>query len=149
MTLRPGLEIRRLCRVAAMAAAMCILLLATLPLTALTQTKVVPFKNYVNDYVGIIPDRVESQLNILLKQLERKTGAQIAVVIINSTEGVPAADYAVEYGQKAAAGEEKTTGGKTPWIAFSGVGPSAERMRAYRGIFPWPRLSPAPSGASR
>ena len=118
MTLRPGLEIRRLCRVAAMAAAMCILLLATLPLTALTQTKVVPFKNYVNDYVGIIPDRVDSQLNSLLKQLERKTGAQIAVVIINSTEGVPAADYAVEFGQKRGVGKKKEDNGVVFLVAI-------------------------------
>jgi uncharacterized protein len=90
---------------------MSILLLATLTLTALAQTKVVPFKNYVSDYAGVIPDKVEGQLNTLLKQLEKKTGSQIAVVVINSTEGVPAADYAVDFGQQHGVGKkEEDTG---------------------------------------
>ncbi|MEE9550895.1 MAG: TPM domain-containing protein [Candidatus Binatia bacterium] len=94
-----------------MAAVMCIFLLTTLPQAARAQTKVVPFKNYVSDYAGILPDKVENQLNSLLKQLERKTSAQIAVVIINSTEGVPPADYAVEFGQTRGVGNKKEDNG--------------------------------------
>jgi len=48
--------------------------------------QIVAFKNYVNDYVGIVSDKTENDLNALLKNLEQKTGAQIAVVVIDSTE---------------------------------------------------------------
>ena len=70
------------------------------PVALLAQIEVVPFKNYVNDYTATVPDSVELRLNALLKQLESKTGAQIAVVIIDSTKGVPPSDYAVEFGQR-------------------------------------------------
>ena len=79
---------------------MIILFLALLPLAALAQINVVPFKGYVNDYTGTLSQNVQTELNGILKQLETKTGAQIAVVVINSTEGVPPSDYAVEFGQK-------------------------------------------------
>ena len=111
MTRWPGLEIRRLYRVAVGTVAMSTLLLTILSQEALAQTKVVPFKNYVSDYAGVIPDKVESQLNSLLKQLQKKTTSQIAVVVINSTEGVPAADYAVEFGQKHGVGKKEVDTG--------------------------------------
>jgi len=77
-----------------------LLLTAAVATRAFAQTEVVPLRNYVNDYAGVVPDSTEQQLNALLKDLQQKTGAQIAVVVIPSTEGVPAADYAVEFGQK-------------------------------------------------
>ncbi|MFQ5850675.1 MAG: TPM domain-containing protein [Candidatus Binatia bacterium] len=97
---------------------MSIFFTTTLTLPALAQTKVVPFKNYVNDYVGVIPDHTERQLNGLLKELEKKTGAQIAVVIINSTDGVPAADYAVEFGQRWGVGKKDKDNGVVFLIAI-------------------------------
>ncbi len=81
------------------------------PAAAAAQIKVVPFKNYINDYAGVISDNVERQLNGLLKQLETKTGAQIAVVVIDSTEGVPLSDYAVEFGQKWGVGKKEKDNG--------------------------------------
>ncbi|MFQ5903253.1 MAG: TPM domain-containing protein [Candidatus Binatia bacterium] len=87
------------------------LLTAAFATHALAQIQVVPFKNYISDYAGIIPDSTERKLNPLLKELEQKTGAQIAVVIIPSTEGVPAADYAVEFGQKWGVGKKEKDNG--------------------------------------
>ncbi len=90
---------------------MIILFLALLPLAALAQINVVPFKGYVNDYTGTLPQNVQTELNGILKQLETKTGAQIAVVVINSTEGVPPSDYAVEFGQKWGVGKKDKDNG--------------------------------------
>ncbi len=87
-------------------------LLICLPSMAIAaQIDVVPFKNYVNDYAGTVNDSTEAQLNTLLKQLESKTGAQIAVVVIDSTEGVPPSDYAVEFGQKWGVGKKEKDNG--------------------------------------
>ena len=86
----------------------------TLVTQAFGQIEVVPFKNYVSDYAGVMPDNVERQLNTLLKSLQQKTGAQIAVVLIPSTEGVPPADYAVEFGQKWGVGKK----GKDNGVVF-------------------------------
>ncbi|MCH8055559.1 MAG: TPM domain-containing protein [Deltaproteobacteria bacterium] len=84
-----------------------VLLTATLATQGFAQIEVVPFKNYINDYAGVVPDGTEQQLNALLKDLQQKTEAQIAVVVIPSTEGVPVADYAVEFGQKWGVGKKE------------------------------------------
>lgn len=79
--------------------------------SAPAQIDVVPFKNYVSDYAGAVPDQIENQINALLKNLQARTGAQIAVVVIDSTEGIPHADYAVEFGHKwGVGGKEKDNG---------------------------------------
>ncbi len=73
--------------------------------------KIVAFKNYVNDYVGIVSDKTEHDLNALLKDLERKTGAQIAVVVIDSTGGISAKDYAVQFGNRWGVGQKEKNNG--------------------------------------
>ncbi len=98
-------------RAAARLAGAVVLLTASLASQVFAQIEVVPFKNYINDYVGVVPDNTEQQLNSLLKELERKTGAQIAVVVIPSTEGVAPADYAVEFGQKWGVGKKEKDNG--------------------------------------
>lgn len=88
-----------------------VVLIATLASQVLAQIQVVPFKNYINDYAGIVPDDIEQKLNILLNGLQKKTEAQIAVVVVPSTEGVPVADYAVEFGQKWGVGSKEKENG--------------------------------------
>lgn len=86
-------------------------LMVVLATQAFAQIEVVQFKNYISDYAGVVPDSTEQQLNALLKDLQQKTGAQIAVVVITSTEGVPPADYAVEFGQKWGVGTKEKDNG--------------------------------------
>jgi uncharacterized protein len=114
MVSRIAVEISGLCRRATSTALITVFFLVIFAFPASAQIKVVPFKNYVSDYVGVIPDNIESQLNGLLSQLEKKTGAQIAVVVVKSTDGVPAADYAVEFGQKWGVGKK----GKDNGVVF-------------------------------
>ncbi|MBI2059996.1 MAG: TPM domain-containing protein [Nitrospirae bacterium] len=75
---------------------------------------VVPFTDYVSDYAEVVPDSTERGLNSLLKELQDKTGAQVAVVTLGTTAGVPAADYAVEFGQKWGVGKK----GKDNGVVF-------------------------------
>jgi len=87
------------------------LLIGLLFAAVAAQIDVVPFRNYVNDVAGVVPNDTERSLNALLKQLEAKTGAQIAVVVIDSTQGTPPADYAVEFGQRWGVGKKEKDNG--------------------------------------
>jgi uncharacterized protein len=69
-----------------------VLLLAALASGA----KEVPFlAARVNDVAGIIPPPVRERIETKLQDLERRTGAQIAVLTVDSLEGDPIEDYAV------------------------------------------------------
>src|SRR5213080_2615412 len=54
------------------------------------------YKGFVNDFANVIDDQTEQQMQNLLYEFEQKTGAQIAVVTIPSTEGYPFEEYANE-----------------------------------------------------
>src|SRR4051812_39055302 len=49
--------------------------------------------NYVNDFAGVLAPGTVTQLNAMLKDLQEKTGAQIALVTVKSLEGIPKEDY--------------------------------------------------------
>lgn len=52
--------------------------------------------SYVVDDAGIIDDSVEHRLNGHLQELEQKTGAQMIVLTVKSTGGVPIEEYALD-----------------------------------------------------
>ena len=54
----------------------------TLVTQAFGQIEVVPLKNYVSDYAGVLPDNVERQLNTLLKSLQQKTLKQAMILSV-------------------------------------------------------------------
>ena len=67
--------------------------------------------NYVNDFAGVLSDKTKTDLNELCRQIEEKTGDQIAVVTINSTDGQDIFEYAVSLYQKWGIGKKgKDTG---------------------------------------
>jgi uncharacterized protein len=49
---------------------------------------------YVNDYAGVLGDEVETQLTNLCREVEEKTGAQIAVVAVSTVGDYDYADFA-------------------------------------------------------
>ena len=51
--------------------------------------------NYVNDFAGVLDASAQSRLNDLCRQVEEKAKAQIAVVLIKSTDGQEVFDYGV------------------------------------------------------
>ena len=51
---------------------------------------------YVNDFANVLDARTRSGLESTLSSLEQRTGAEVAVVTVNSLEGAPIEDYAVK-----------------------------------------------------
>ena len=50
---------------------------------------------YVNDFANVLNRQVSAQLENTLAALQAKTGAEVAVVTVDSLEGAPIEDYAV------------------------------------------------------
>jgi uncharacterized protein len=73
-----------------------------------------PYVGHVNDFANIIEAATEEQLETLLLNFERRTGAQIAVVTVASLEGRSIEEYAVDlfrsWGIGAKSGEDKDKG---------------------------------------
>jgi len=57
-------------------------------------------RHYVEDYANVIDSSEESSLNGILQELEQKTSAQYIVLTVQSTEGVPIEQFAIEHAQK-------------------------------------------------
>ena len=67
---------------------------------AATEASLPPPSHYVEDYANIISQDYERSLNGVLQELEQKTGAQVIVLTIHTTEGIPIEEYAVELAEK-------------------------------------------------
>jgi uncharacterized protein len=57
-------------------------------------------RHYVEDYANVIDSSEEHSLNGILQELEQKTSAQYIVLTVQSTEGVPIEQFAIEHAQK-------------------------------------------------
>jgi uncharacterized protein len=57
-------------------------------------------RHYVEDYANVIGQDYERSLNGILQELEQKTGAQVIVLTILTTEGIPIEQYAIELAEK-------------------------------------------------
>src|SRR5438270_14102027 len=70
------------------------LLLLLLPFSAFAE-KIEQLKptNYVNDFAGVLDTGTVSQLNAMLQDLEKKTGAQVSVVTVKSLEEMTVEDF--------------------------------------------------------
>lgn len=55
---------------------------------------------YVEDRAGIINDLAEKSMNGYLQELEQETGAQLIVLTIDTTGGIPIETYAIELATK-------------------------------------------------
>jgi uncharacterized protein len=53
-------------------------------------------RGYVSDYAGVIDAQTVRELDGLIGELKSKTGAEIAVVVVNSTAPLTAFDYAMK-----------------------------------------------------
>jgi uncharacterized protein len=53
-------------------------------------------RGYVSDYVGVLDAATVQHLDGLIGELKRQTGAEIAVVVVNSTAPLTAFDYAMK-----------------------------------------------------
>ena len=63
---------------------------------AITEAQNLPRpQRYVDDRASIISDNYEKSLNGYLQELEQKTGAQMIVLTVDTTDGVPIESYAI------------------------------------------------------
>src|SRR5512142_3419764 len=53
-------------------------------------------RNYLTDLAGVVDTSTADRINALCAEVEKKTGAQIAVVTVHSLDGQPIENYAVD-----------------------------------------------------
>jgi uncharacterized protein len=63
-------------------------------------------RHYVEDYANVINSSDEQSLNGILQELEQKTSAQYIILTVQSTEGVPIEQFAIEHAQKWGLGQK-------------------------------------------
>lgn len=75
--------------------AVCVLLGVLRPAVAAEPTVPAP-RGYVSDYVGVLDAPTVRDLDALIGELKAKTDAEIAVVVVDSTQPLTAFDYAMK-----------------------------------------------------
>ncbi len=85
-------------------------------------------KGYVNDYAGIISSQTRDAIHSLAYELQQKSGAQLAVVIVKTLDGLDIESYAWQLFEKWGIGEK----GKDTGVLLL-VSPSDRRVRIEVG----------------
>jgi uncharacterized protein len=93
-------------------AALCIF--ALLPAARSEDLKIPPPQGLVSDFAGVIDQPTRQQLTRLLQELKDKTGAEIAVVTVETTQPLTAFDYAIKVAETWKPGEK----GKDNGVVF-------------------------------
>jgi uncharacterized protein len=83
-------------RVHAACAYLALLLIALSAVAAAEKINDIRAQGYVTDLAGVIDPATRQKIELLATEVEQKTGAQIAVVTVNSLEGQTRDDYAVD-----------------------------------------------------
>jgi uncharacterized protein len=68
-------------------------------------------KDYVTDFANVLSESGKAQINALCAEVEQKTGAQIAVVTVESLEGRSIEDYAIDVATQLGVGPKKSNRG--------------------------------------
>ncbi len=71
-------------------------------------------RGFVSDYAGVVEPQTVSELERLIGELKQKTGAEIAVVVVNTTEPLSAFDYAIKIAESWRPGQQ----GKDNGVVF-------------------------------
>ena len=66
---------------------------------------------HVNDFAGVLDDSSRQRIEAVCRELESKTGAQLAVVTVKSLDGEPIEDYAVKLFEKWGIGAKEKSDG--------------------------------------
>lgn len=74
---------------------------------------------YVVDLAGVVDDRVEQKLNGYLKELEQKTTAQVLVLTVATTDGVPIEDFSLQIAEQWKLGQKDKDNGLLLTFAIS------------------------------
>jgi len=85
--------------------------------TVQTHGQAIKFPEYigwVSDFAGVMSEASKTQITVLAEEVNRKTGAEMAVVAVDSMQGLTVEDYAVRLFQKWGIGKK----GKDEGILF-------------------------------
>ena len=91
---------------------------------------------YLNDYVGIVDSSSAQNIMAIGYELEVKTGAQVAIVIINSTQGIPIEDYSVHLFREWGIGSSEKDNGLLILLALQDKNWRVEVGRGLEGAIP-------------
>lgn len=75
--------------------------------------------HYVEDDASVISSYQEEKLNLLLNELEQKTGIQFIVLTINTTGGIPIEQYSIELAEQWKLGQKGKDNGFLLTIALN------------------------------
>jgi uncharacterized protein len=103
-------------------------LIFTFAIPAFAMFKLPSPVGYVNDFANVIADTEETQLNSLILELKQKTQAEVVVVTLNSLEGYPVEDVALELGRQWKVGQKGKDNGVIILVA-----PNEKEMRIETG----------------
>lgn len=91
---------------------------------------------YINDYVGIVNEDDTKSILSIGKELEDKTGSQVTIVIIDSTNGIPIEDYSVNLFRTWGIGQSKKDNGLLILLALQDKRWRVEVGRGLEGAIP-------------
>lgn len=77
------------------------------PGLALADFTVPPYKGYVNDYANVLSPETEARMEATAQELDRKTGAQMAVLTVLSLEGRTVEEAALKTAREWGMGQKK------------------------------------------
>ena len=93
-------------------------------------------KGYVNDYAGILSRQTAQAIDSVCRQIESKTTAQIALVIVNTTKPFEIEQYAVELFQRWSIGQKGKDNGLLVLVAINDKGVRIETGYGLEGAIP-------------
>jgi uncharacterized protein len=117
-----------------------VLLLAAVPSFADDISKIVP-NGYVTDLAGVIPASTRQSLEALCTELDRKAGAQLAIVTVRSLDDRPVEDYAADLFKHLGVGAKKQDSGVLLLVA-----PNERKYRIEAGYGLEPVITDARAG---
>jgi len=91
---------------------------------------------YVNDLAGVLDAQTAGRLNGVLADLDAKTGAQVAVLVLKNLDGTDIETYAVQTYKKWGIGDKKTSRGVLLLVALEDRKARIEVGYGLEGILP-------------
>src|ERR1700687_1933199 len=115
-------------------------LLAAFPALAENPRNIHP-SGYVTDLAGVIAPDTKARLEALCREVEEKTGAQIAVVTVHSLEGESVENFAVDLNKQLGVGSKRDNRGVLLLVA-----PDEHKYRVEVGYGLEPVINDARAG---
>jgi uncharacterized protein len=91
---------------------------------------------FVNDFAGVIDPGTRQQLTALCQEVNRKAGAQISVVTVHTTEGIPIEDFSIDLAQRWGIGPKQSDRGAMILLAVNDHRYRIEVGYGLEGILP-------------